>query len=70
MQGIGFNRLMSYVNQDGKQGWLNQGRNMMDIYMAGGGVTKPQNMILQLLGVNRLLSYTSPLKDTWVEFVE
>lgn len=38
--------------------------------MAGGGVTKPQNMILQLLGVNRLLSYTSPLKDTWVEFVE
>lgn len=33
MQGIGFNRLMSYVNQDGKQGWLNQGRNMMDIYI-------------------------------------
>lgn len=43
---------------------------MDDLYIAGDGVTKSYNMILALLGINRLLAFTSGLKDCWIKHME
>lgn len=42
----------------------------MEVYIAGDGVTKPYNLILLLLGINRLINFNSKVKEWWVEYSE